>query len=310
MLDHPCPAAQDSVAHSFGPHACPTPATLFGVGLHPVPGTGSAIDRDVAERRPIAVREPVGVNERRQPRWHVTRSQRGIAIRLRKQRHPPHRGIDNVAQATTRAGQVEIDETDWLAGAEDNVLWRDVEVADHIRRWLNGQIGGHVDVNVVAEPGCISRRNERRRSLVQPTKEVSNTDENGAGSRPRLHKRLAWYIASDELQDVATSFVDPEVARRLREANPVEVLQIAGDRTRPRPMRTADSVAHTHNSQGYVAASQRHLDAVRGFIDGLDVHLTGGYSRHLQIGRTPVAPALIYPSTMNGEPVPQLAAAN
>jgi hypothetical protein len=40
LLDHPCPAAQDAVAHPVGPHACPTPATLFGVSPHPAPGTG------------------------------------------------------------------------------------------------------------------------------------------------------------------------------------------------------------------------------------------------------------------------------
>ena len=80
---------------SLGPHSGPASATPSGVGPHPVPRTGSAVDRDVAERRPIAVSQPVGVNERRQPRRHVTRCQGGIAIRLR------NNGTHHIAVLTT-----------------------------------------------------------------------------------------------------------------------------------------------------------------------------------------------------------------
>lgn len=41
---------------------------------------------------------------------------------------------------------------DWLARAKDNVLRREVGVADRVRRWLDAQIGGQIDVSVVAKP--------------------------------------------------------------------------------------------------------------------------------------------------------------
>ena len=173
-----------------------------------------------------------------------------------RQRHPVRRRVDDVAQTRARPRQVEVDQGRRLAVAEDDVLRRDVEVADDVGAAAPeaGRPAARRRTSSPNQTRVVGGR-ERCRRVVQPPQQAARR-RRARQSVAAQRSTTGWPgdIAGDEVEDVAPVLVDAEEARRTVESDLLQMAEVRRDRRRPRTARAAHGVADTHHALGDVAA--------------------------------------------------------
>ena len=178
------------------------------------------------------------------------------------QRHPPHRGGEQVERPPGRPGQVEVDQRDRQPAAEDDVLRGHVAVRDQLRDADHvDEVGRQLDGGVPAEPVQFRRRVPAGGGVVQPADQPPDPGDHLVRAGPLLRRRPR-HVALDVVQDVPAAVVDAEEARRAVEADRLQVPQVRLDEGRLRLPRPAYGRPDPDDALGDVAFRQRHLEII------------------------------------------------
>ena len=164
--------------------------------------------------------------------------------RIAKRRPIPQR-VRDVVEPGGRVGQVEVDQRDGQAVAEDHVARAVVAVADQLDSLSDraSQVGRR------PAPHRIGRRHPPGRHFVQRTDQPGQGDEYVVARRLR-RERVARHVTGDERQHLPPLLVDAERKRRAGEPGVAQVGQVSLHGQAEGPQRPAHRVPDPHDPLG------------------------------------------------------------
>jgi hypothetical protein len=134
VLVKPGFAALDRVAHALVPHPLPAAALGLRPQLHQVPRPPGTEHGHLHDPFPVGAGQAVAVGEDADPPGHVEVPQQRVDVARIEKRCPPQHRVEHLIGPGGRLRQVEVDQRVRPAVTEHDVLWRDVDMPDQLRR--------------------------------------------------------------------------------------------------------------------------------------------------------------------------------
>ena len=134
----------------------------------------------------------------------------------------PSESDDDVEHARRRVGDVEVDDADWYAGAEDDIFRRNVFVADYFGLDEDGR---HVVDAQWPESLDAFGYLKCKLKVVHASLQARDRDKDVFAARPRVKWSTAD-VAVDVREGFASAPLDAEKPRCLGKARELEVMQV------------------------------------------------------------------------------------